>query len=75
MSDFDELVPDKVARRECGGVTAMCIWRWDRDPAKLAMGWPKPVKIGRRNYRSRKALEAFKRVVFAQAARMGGGND
>ena len=38
----------------------MTIYRWDHDPAKRALGWPPKVKIGPRNYRNRRQLEAFK---------------
>ena len=65
----DTLVPDGLAAIELGGVTLMTIWRWDRDPEMLKRGWPLPVKVKKRNYRSRRALEAFKARLFAEAAR------
>jgi hypothetical protein len=60
----DELVPDSVTCRDFK-VTSMTLWRWDRDPE---LGFPPPVKIRRRNYRSRRALEAFKQRLLIEAA-------
>jgi hypothetical protein len=65
---YDELVADKQVRREVGGITPMCAWRWDRSDKMRAIGWPAPIKIGRRTYRSRQALEAFKQNIFAGMA-------
>jgi hypothetical protein len=67
-TDFDQLVPDPQARVELGNVTAMTFWRWDRDPAMAELGWSPPVKIGRRNYRSRRMLEAVKANLISAAA-------
>lgn len=62
----DDLVPDPVVQREFA-VSAMTIWRWDHDPELLALGWPLPVHIRRRNYRSRAALTQFKVRVLGRA--------
>jgi hypothetical protein len=59
----DELVPNRKAQTEFG-VTAMTIWRWDRD-SKL--GFPPAIRINGRTYRSRQQLEAFKQRLLAQA--------
>src|SRR5262249_2389355 len=63
----DELVPDPVVWREFG-VTSMTLWRWTRD---LELGFPPAIKIGNRknshNFRSRRALEAFKQRMIARA--------
>jgi hypothetical protein len=56
---IDEFVPDPKVRKEFS-VTPMTMWRWDHDPVKVELGWPPPIKIGDRNYRSRKLLEQFK---------------
>jgi hypothetical protein len=64
--DFDHLIPDPKVADEIG-VTTMSLWRWDRSPAKAALGWPPKIKIGLRNYRSRNGLEAFKRNLTAVA--------
>jgi hypothetical protein len=56
----DTLVPDPEVAGEFS-VTLMTLWRWDQSPAKVDLGWPPRVKIGRRNYRSRSQLEAFKK--------------
>jgi hypothetical protein len=62
----DALVSDPQVCREFG-VSPMTLWRWDRAPD---MNFPPRVVIGRRNYRSRKALEKFKaRLLRAAVAR------
>jgi hypothetical protein len=66
--DFDQLVPDPQVRRELGGISAMTLWRWDRHPDKAPPGWESPVKIGKRNYRRRSAVEAVKRGGSRPAA-------
>ena len=62
----DMLVPDPVVAHEFG-VTAMSIWRWDRDEQLLELGWPPAIQIRTRNFRSRQALEAFKAALQRQA--------
>jgi hypothetical protein len=64
----DTLVPDPEVAGEFS-VTLMTLWRWDQSPAKVDLGWPPRVKIGRRNYRSRSQLEAFKKNLIATALR------
>jgi hypothetical protein len=59
---FDELVPDPQVRRELN-ISNMSLWRWDRDPEMSALGWPRPIRINKRKYRSRKQFEKFKRAV------------
>jgi hypothetical protein len=63
---YDTLVPDPEVAREFS-VTLMTLWRWDRSPAKVALGWPPPVKIGHRNYRNRHGIETFKKNLIAAA--------
>jgi hypothetical protein len=58
-TEISSLVPDPIVAEEFH-VTLMTLWRWDHDPAKRALGWPPKVKIGPRNYRNRRKLEAFK---------------
>ena len=49
------LLPDsKVAARY--DVSAMTLWRWDRDPR---LNFPKPIRIRGRKYRDEAALDAF----------------
>ena len=62
----DTLVPDPQVQKEFG-VTAMSIWRWDRDPELIELGWPPPIRIRFRKFRSRNALENFKRVMARRA--------
>jgi hypothetical protein len=59
----DILVPDPLMQREFG-VTAMTINRWDHNEN---LGFPPKIKLNGRNYRSRRALEAFKARLMAQA--------
>jgi len=59
----DRLVPDPEVAREFS-VSLMSLWRWDRDPH---MGFPARIVIGRRNYRSRRKLEQFKRRLAQEA--------
>jgi len=65
----DSLVPDVLATIELGGVTLMTLWRWDHDPEMIERGWPPAIRMKKRNYRSRRALEAFKARLFADAVR------
>ena len=53
VDEIEGLVPDPQVQREFG-VSAMTIWRWDMDPT---LGFPPPVKIRKRKFRSRRALE------------------
>jgi len=45
----------------------MSIWRWDRDPELIKLGWPPPIRIRSRKFRSRIALENFQRVMARRA--------
>jgi hypothetical protein len=49
----DELLPEKLARREFGSVSAMCFWRWRRQGIL-----PPPIVINKRNYWYRSTLQA-----------------
>jgi len=66
MSDIDHLVPDPAFIKEFG-VTLMTLWRWDRDPRMIALGLPPPIKIRKRNHRSRKQVEIFKANLLKRA--------
>jgi hypothetical protein len=59
----DMLVPDPQVWPEFG-VTSMTGHRFDNRPE---LGFPPPIRIGKRKYRSRKALEAYKRRLIAEA--------
>jgi hypothetical protein len=63
---YDTLVPDPQVQKEFG-VTAMSIWRWDRDPELIRLGWPPPIRIRSRKFRSRIGLENFKHVMARRA--------
>ena len=59
----DVLVPDPQVAREFG-VTLMSLWRWSQDPH---LNFPTAIKIRNRNFRSRRALEAFKARMMRKA--------
>ena len=60
------LIPDPQVVREFA-ITPMTCWRWDRDPRMIALGWPPPIKIRTRKFRSRRALEQFKKNLAERA--------
>jgi hypothetical protein len=62
----DGLVPDPAVWKELN-ICAMTGYRWDRNPAMMALGWPLALKINSRKYRSRAALEAFKTNLAQRA--------
>jgi hypothetical protein len=70
----DTFVPDPLVQKEFG-VTAMSIWRWDRDPDLIKLGWPPPIRIRSRKFRSRIALENFKRVMARRAIEQRGSRE
>jgi hypothetical protein len=61
--EVGELVPDPQVCREFG-VTAMTVWRWDHDPE---LNFPPAIRIRRRKFRRRRALENFKRQLVRNA--------
>jgi len=59
----DVLIPDpQVCKRY--SVTAMTLWRWDHNPT---LGFPPPVRINRRKYRSNKRLRQWDRSLAAKS--------
>ena len=73
MTTPDELVPDPQVWAELG-ISSMTLWRWDHDPKLAALGFPPPIKIRTRNFRSRRRLEKFKSNLLKNAvARQKGG--
>jgi hypothetical protein len=62
----DQLVPDSQVQKEFS-VCAMTMGRWDKDPKMAELGWPPPIRIKIRKYRSRRLIEAFKARVLANA--------
>jgi hypothetical protein len=60
--EHDELVVDKQARKECGGVSRMTFNRWKKKPE---LQLPPAVQINNRNYRWRSQLEGFKERLRA----------
>jgi hypothetical protein len=61
--DVGDLVPDPQVCREFG-VTAMTLWRWDED---CTLGFPPPIRIRKRKFRLRRAIDAFKRRMLQDA--------
>ena len=59
----DELVPDPQVCEEFG-ITSMTLWRWDHDSE---LDFPPPIKIRKKNYRSRQSLEKFKQRMVTSA--------
>jgi len=59
----DQFVPDPQVCKEFG-ITAMTLWRWDRDPD---LGFAPRIQIRGKNYRSRQLLEKFKQRMVAKA--------
>lgn len=57
--DFDKFVPERLVLEEFE-VTPMTIHRWDNDEKLRKSGWPPPIYIRGRKYRSRKMLQEFK---------------
>jgi hypothetical protein len=64
--NHDTFVADSVVARELG-VSTMTLWRYDHDNKMIDAGWPAKIVMGRRNYRSRKALEEFKANMLGHA--------
>ena len=62
----DDLVPDPTVFKEFG-ITPMTGWRWDHDPVLVELGWPPPIRIRKRKFRSRKRLESFKKKMLQLA--------
>ena len=64
----DPLVPDPEACREVG-ICTMTGWRWDRSKEMADLGWPVAIRINRRKFRSRAALDAFKQNLVERAVK------
>lgn len=60
----DQLVRDPIVAQEFGDVSLMTIYRWTNDPT---LGFPPPIKIRNKNFRSRRALEEFKARMMRAA--------
>jgi hypothetical protein len=59
----DHHVPDPMVCAELG-VTSMTLWRYDHDPA---LNFPPPIRIRKRNFRSRRLLDAWKERMLRAA--------
>ena len=69
VASADEWVRDRKVREELGDVSAMSLWRMDRDPKLAALGWPQPIRLGAGGHkrRSKNQYEKFKANMLAQA--------
>jgi hypothetical protein len=69
-TEYDSLVPDTLVAVELG-VSGMTVWRWDNEEIDemAPLGWPPPVVYRRRKFRSRQALEAFKKNLLDRAVK------
>ena len=63
----DQFVPDPQVAAELG-ISLMSLWRYDRSEELAAMGWPEKITVNHRNFRSRRALEAYKLGMIKRAA-------
>jgi predicted DNA-binding transcriptional regulator AlpA len=64
QADQDMLVRDRAVAKEFGDVSLMTLYRWTNDDS---LGFPPPVKIRNKNFRSRRALEDFKARMMLDA--------
>jgi hypothetical protein len=62
----DVWVPDPEFIREFG-ISNMTKMRYDVDPELVQMGWPPPMRIKERNFRSRRIIEKFKANMLKRA--------
>jgi hypothetical protein len=67
-------VPDAVVRAELD-ISAMTVWRYDRDPEMQALGWPPPIRTKPKGpkKRGRLQLEIFKKNLMRRAIAARGG--
>jgi hypothetical protein len=64
----DQWVPERAVCEELD-LTSMTTWRYDRSRKMVDLGWPLPLRVNGRIYRSRAALDAFKRNLADAALR------
>ena len=58
-----DLVPDPKFAREVG-VSLVTVWRRDQAPPD---GWPEKIPVGNRNFRLRRQVELYKRLLLKRA--------
>ena len=64
--EIGPLLPDPFIWQDLC-LTSMTIWRWDRDPAMIALGWPPPIYRGRYKHRDANQYRKFKANLLQQA--------
>jgi predicted DNA-binding transcriptional regulator AlpA len=62
---YDEYVTDKQFMRELGGLSRVTVWRRTIDDRHF----PKLIKIGRRSFRLRSEIEAYKLLLQEEGLR------
>jgi hypothetical protein len=65
----DMLLNTKQVREQCGNVTTMCLWRWQRDE-RVQFPGPDAV-INGRNYWKALTIKAWQERISAQPRRSG----
>jgi hypothetical protein len=58
-----DLVPDPIFAREVG-VSLVTVWRRDQAPPDA---WPEKIPVGNRNFRLRRQVELYKRLLLKRA--------
>src|SRR5829696_1817488 len=64
MDTDDVYLSAASQRRRYGNISAMTLWRWERDPR---LNYPPPIEINGRKYRSLRALEEWERQRAAES--------
>jgi hypothetical protein len=62
------LIPDRKIFADLN-ITEMTGQRWDGDKKMHELGWPPPVRINRRKYRTAEAYQQFKKNLIDKAIR------
>jgi predicted DNA-binding transcriptional regulator AlpA len=57
-SKFEDLIPDREVLFRLN-ISPQTLWRFTYEPRYRDLAFPAVVKIGRRNFRSRRAIEAW----------------
>jgi hypothetical protein len=65
-NQFDEWVPDVRVQAEFN-ISAMTLFRWDQDEHLRELGFPPPIYMRGKKFRSRQLLEKFKASMLNAA--------
>lgn len=61
--DPGDLISDADCCQELGGITRVTLWAYSRDPE---LNFPPVIKVRKRNFRARRAFNAFKARLIAK---------